>query len=68
MHVEATARQRVTVTVNGEAYEREVDVRMLLADFLRREWAAMPSDLAEAESVRHDDLRESFHTTPAAFP
>jgi aerobic carbon-monoxide dehydrogenase small subunit len=37
MHVEATARQQITVTVNGEAYQREVDVRMLLADFLRRE-------------------------------
>jgi carbon-monoxide dehydrogenase small subunit len=37
MHVEATARQRIALTVNGEAYEREVDVRMLLADFLRWE-------------------------------
>jgi aerobic carbon-monoxide dehydrogenase small subunit len=37
MHVEATARQRIALTVNGEAHEREVDVRMLLADFLRRE-------------------------------
>lgn len=37
MHAEATARQRIALTVNGEAYEREVDVRMLLADFLRRE-------------------------------
>jgi carbon-monoxide dehydrogenase small subunit len=37
MHVEATTRQRITVTVNGVAYERDIDVRLLLADFLRRE-------------------------------
>ena len=27
----------ITVTVNGEDYEREVEPRMLLADFLRHE-------------------------------
>ncbi len=30
-------RQRVSVTVNGRAYEREVEPRLLLSDFLRHE-------------------------------
>ena len=30
-------RRMITVTVNGEDYEREVEPRMLLADFLRQE-------------------------------
>ena len=28
-------KKRITVTVNGESYEREVDPRLLLTDFLR---------------------------------
>ena len=30
-------KQRVNVTVNGEAYERQVEPRLLLSDFLRHE-------------------------------
>jgi carbon-monoxide dehydrogenase small subunit len=37
MHTDAITRQRITVTVNGVAYERDIEVRMLLSDFLRRE-------------------------------
>ncbi|MDX1501912.1 MAG: (2Fe-2S)-binding protein [Thermoanaerobaculia bacterium] len=33
----APARLRVAVTVNGERYEREVEPRLLLSDFLRHE-------------------------------
>ncbi len=32
-----TALHRVSVTVNGKAYEREVEPRLLLSDFLRHE-------------------------------
>jgi carbon-monoxide dehydrogenase small subunit len=32
-----TARQTIRLTVNGRAYERTVEVRMTLADFLREE-------------------------------
>jgi carbon-monoxide dehydrogenase small subunit len=32
-----TAKQTIRLTVNGKAYERTVDVRMTLADFLRDE-------------------------------
>jgi aerobic carbon-monoxide dehydrogenase small subunit len=32
-----TAPQRVSVTVNGTTYEREVEPRLLLSDFLRHE-------------------------------
>jgi len=32
---EVTTRQRISVTVNGVTHERDVDVRRLLADFLR---------------------------------
>ncbi|MGH8066850.1 MAG: (2Fe-2S)-binding protein [Candidatus Entotheonellia bacterium] len=32
-----TARQTIRLTVNGKAYERTVEVRMTLADFLREE-------------------------------
>ncbi len=31
------ARERIVTTVNGRRYEREVEPRMLLTDFLRRE-------------------------------
>ena len=31
------APQRVSVTINGDAYEREVEPRLLLSDFLRHE-------------------------------
>ena len=31
------SRQRITVTVNGKHYEREVEQRLTLADFLRHE-------------------------------
>lgn len=37
MSVEATTRQRISVTVNGVTHERDVDVRRLLADFLRQD-------------------------------
>jgi aerobic carbon-monoxide dehydrogenase small subunit len=30
-------RRTITVTINGTAYERSVDVRMLLSDFIRHE-------------------------------
>ena len=30
-------KRRITVTVNGESYEREVETRLTLADFLRHE-------------------------------
>jgi aerobic-type carbon monoxide dehydrogenase small subunit (CoxS/CutS family) len=33
----ALHRHRVSVTVNGKAYEREVEPRLLLSDFLRHE-------------------------------
>jgi len=32
-----TTRQRTTITVNGRAYQREVEPRLTLADFLRYE-------------------------------
>lgn len=32
-----TERQAIRVTINGRVYEREVDVRLLLSDFLRHE-------------------------------
>jgi aerobic-type carbon monoxide dehydrogenase small subunit (CoxS/CutS family) len=32
-----TAKQTIQLTVNGKAYERTVEVRMILADFLRDE-------------------------------
>ncbi|MFB4162298.1 (2Fe-2S)-binding protein [Alteribacillus sp. JSM 102045] len=35
--VEAVSRKKISVTVNGVSYEKEVDVRMLLVDFIRRE-------------------------------
>lgn len=35
MSAEVTTRQRISVTVNGVTHERDVDVRRLLADFLR---------------------------------
>jgi aerobic-type carbon monoxide dehydrogenase small subunit (CoxS/CutS family) len=35
--VSADPRAKVSLTVNGEAVEREVSVRMLLSDFLRHE-------------------------------
>lgn len=35
--VAAATRQRVSITINGLPYERDVDVRLLLADFIRRE-------------------------------
>ncbi|SFJ30012.1 (2Fe-2S)-binding protein [Thermoflavimicrobium dichotomicum] len=34
---EAGVRKKISVTVNGVKYEREVNVRTLLSDFLRRE-------------------------------
>jgi carbon-monoxide dehydrogenase small subunit len=34
---ESAVRQKISVTVNGVKYEREVNVRTLLVDFLRRE-------------------------------
>lgn len=34
---EAVTTQQIKVTVNGVEYQREVNVRMLLADFIRRE-------------------------------
>jgi carbon-monoxide dehydrogenase small subunit len=37
MMTEPMDRKRIKVTVNGTAYERDVDVRLLLADFLRRD-------------------------------
>lgn len=37
MQTEAATRQRIMVTVNGIPYERDVDVRLLLTDFLRHE-------------------------------
>ena len=33
----AVAKQRVSVTVNGETYVREVEPRLLLSDFLRQD-------------------------------
>lgn len=35
--IDKTTRKKITVTVNGTVYEREVNVRTLLSDFLRRE-------------------------------
>jgi carbon-monoxide dehydrogenase small subunit len=32
-----SARHRVTIRVNGRAYEREIETRLLLSDFLRHE-------------------------------
>lgn len=37
MSIEATTRRRITVTVNGITHQRDVDVRRLLADFLRQD-------------------------------
>ena len=33
-----TAKQTIQLTVNGRAYERTVEVRLTLADFLRTSW------------------------------
>ena len=30
-------KRKITVTINGESYEREVETRLTLADFLRHE-------------------------------
>jgi carbon-monoxide dehydrogenase small subunit len=35
--VAATTRQRVSITINGTPYDRDVDVRLLLTDFIRGE-------------------------------
>jgi len=32
-----TEKRKISLTVNGEAYEEDVDVRLTLADFLRRQ-------------------------------
>ena len=35
-------RRTITVTVNGESYTREVETRLLLADFIRHEKPTKP--------------------------
>ena len=37
MMLPETSRHRIRVTVNGQVYEREVEARLLLSDFLRYE-------------------------------
>ena len=36
-HLSATAKKKVAIKVNGQVYEREVEPRLLLVDFIREE-------------------------------